>query len=188
MLKALEYPTITVDKLTLSGESGVKIKVKTTPEHMDAWQSILLSKDPQFSVQSGAMLRQDGTGANTFEFDGLTPDTTYYYQIVAQGILHTSSGQTRPYAFHTPRLVTQTGAGNIASSGSVYLSGSTMSGVGYGTGAQTIVLTESGASRVTMTLPLRGLTVTSSGAWDGILQSPTLISSATGILVGTANI
>ncbi len=119
MLKALEYPTITVDKLTLSGESGVKIKVKTTPEHMDAWQSILLSKDPQFSQQNGTVkqyLQQDGTGANTFEFNALTPDTTYYYQIVAQGILHTGSGHTTPYSFHTPRLISQTTTGSISSS------------------------------------------------------------------------
>lgn len=58
----------------------------------------------------------------------------------------------------------------------------------YGTGTQTLILTESGtSSRVTMTLPLRGLTITSSSAWDGIIQSPVMIASATGISLGTTN-
>ncbi len=190
MLKALEYPTIGVEKLTLSGESGVKIKVKTTPEHMDAWQYVTISKDLQFSEQGGTTgyyLQQDGIGGNTFEFNNLTPDTTYYYQIIAHGILHSSVEQAIPYSFHTPRLVTRTGTGNMSSSGSVYLSGSTASGVTYGTGVQTIILTESGSGRVTATIPLRGITISSSGSWDGIIQAPIQISSATGITVGTVN-
>jgi hypothetical protein len=99
-----------------------------------------------------------------------------------------STGSRFEYdSFRTPRLISQTGSGNVASSGAVYLSGSTASGVTYGTGVQTIVLTESGASRVTTTLPLRGLTITSSGTWDGIIQSPTLVASATGISLGTTS-
>jgi hypothetical protein len=48
MLQALEHPTIDLDKLTLSGESGVKIKVKTNPVNMDAWQYLTISKNPNF--------------------------------------------------------------------------------------------------------------------------------------------
>lgn len=191
MLKALEHPTINVEKLTLSGESGVKIKVKTTPEHMDASQYITISEDPQFSEQGGTTgyyLQQDGVGSNIFEFDSLNPDTTYYYKIIAYGILHNSIEQAVPYSFHTPKLVTQTGTGNISSSGSVYLSGSTADGVIYSTGAQTIILTESGSGRVIATIPLREMTISSSGSWNGIIQAPVQISSATGITVATVNI
>ncbi len=65
-----------------------------------------------------------------------------------------SSPESPTYSFRIPRLIPQTGTGNVSSSGSVYLSGSTMSGVTYGTGVQTIILTESGASRATATIPL----------------------------------
>ncbi len=48
ILKALEHPTISLDKLTLSGESGVKIKVKTNPANMDASQYLSISKNADF--------------------------------------------------------------------------------------------------------------------------------------------
>jgi hypothetical protein len=98
-----------------------------------------------------------------------------------------SSPESPVYSFRTPRIISQTGTGIISSSGAVYLSGGTASGVTYGTGIQTIILTESGSSRVTTTLPLRGLTITSSSAWDGVIQSPTLIASATGISLGATS-
>jgi subtilisin family serine protease len=53
MLQSLENPTITVEKVTISGESGVKIKVKTNPANMDAWEQITVSKDPEFNGRSG---------------------------------------------------------------------------------------------------------------------------------------
>jgi hypothetical protein len=84
-------------------------------------------------------------------------------------------------------VISRTGTGNISSSGSIFLSGSTASGVTYGTGIQTVILTESGTNRVTASLPLRGLTITSSGVWDGVIQSPTLVSYATGIIVGSTS-
>lgn len=79
--------------------------------------------------------------------------------------------------FKTPTVLNvSTASGTISATSSVYLSGSTASGVTFtNSGSLGILsLTSSGSS---ISIPLNGLTITASGSnWDGVLQAPEVTS------------
>ena len=84
--------------------------------------------------------------------------------------------------FKTPLVIdTSTSTGSITTTGSIFLSGSTSTGVTFtNSGSLTLLsLTSTGAS---LSFPLNGLTITSSGSpWDGVIQSPEVTSDAIGL-------
>jgi hypothetical protein len=55
MLKAIEKPTILSKKVTLSGESGVKIHVQPSIDNDRIWKRITVSKNPNFYGESGIL-------------------------------------------------------------------------------------------------------------------------------------
>ncbi len=124
------------------------------------------------------LLDQSATGAtpatsHRFILTGLLPDTIYYFSVQGQGGIASETMH-----FKTPTLVdTSTASGSIVATGSVYLSGSTATGITFSqSGSLTILsLTASGSS---LSVILDGLTITASWAsWDGVLQAPEVTSS-----------
>jgi hypothetical protein len=102
-----------------------------------------------------------------FTLSGLLSDTIYYYRVEGQLGIPSAILQ-----FKTPTVVTNNASGSIVTQGSVYLSGSTGTGIVFSaSGTLTILsITSSGSS---LFLPLTGLTITAlGGGWDGIIQAP----------------
>ena len=124
------------------------------------------------------LLDQSATGASPatshrFILTGLLPDTIYYFSVQGQGGI-----VSQTMHFKTPKLVdTSSASGSIVATGSVYLSGSTATGIIFSqSGSLSILsLTASGSS---LSVVLGGLTITASWAsWDGVLQAPEVTSS-----------
>lgn len=115
---------------------------------------------------------------------GLTEDTTYYYQVY--GVSGGQNGDSSSImSFKTPVVIDiTTSSGTVTATGSVYLSGTTSTGVTFtNTGSLEIVsTTDTGAS---VTLSLSGLTISASGTWDGVFQAPEVVAeTATGVDIG----
>ncbi len=105
---------------------------------------------------------QSATGAtpgtsHRFILTGLLPDTIYYFMVQGQG-----GEASETMHFKTPTLIdTSSASGSIVATGSVYLSGSTATGVIFSqSGSVTILsLTASGSS---LSVILDGLMITAS--------------------------
>lgn len=87
--------------------------------------------------------------------------------------------------FKTPIVIdSATASGDIVATGSIYLSGSTATGVTFvQSGTITLLsLTSNGSS---LFVPLDGLSIIASGSvdWDGVLQAPEVTSNAVPISV-----
>ena len=91
--------------------------------------------------------------AHSFTLTGLLSDTIYYYTVEGQDGIASTTLQ-----FKTPIVVANNASGSIVAQGSVYLSGSTGTGVTFlGSGTLTILsVTSSGSS---LFFPLDGLTI-----------------------------
>jgi S-layer homology domain len=147
---------------SLSWTSSVKITFST-----DLSSTWVVS----YGTSSGS-LNMMATGssmgtAHSFTLTGLLLDTIYYYQVQWQWWVASSVRE-----FKTPTTVENTASGNLVATGSVYLSGSTSTGVTMlWSGSLEIMSISSSWSSITF--PLSGLVIRAIGNnWDGVIQAP----------------
>lgn len=109
---------------------------------------------------------------HNFVLTGLSVDTIYYYTVEWQNGVPSGIMQ-----FKTPTVINNTVSWSIVATGSVYLSGSTGTGVTFlGSGWLTIVSLLLNGSQISF--PLNGLTISALwGNWNGILQAPEITSN-----------
>ncbi len=55
MLKAIEKPVIQSTKVTLSGESGARIQLRSSVDNDRIWKRVTVSKNPNFYGESGIL-------------------------------------------------------------------------------------------------------------------------------------
>lgn len=109
---------------------------------------------------------------HSFTLIGLLPNTIYYFSVGGQGGIASVTMQ-----FKTPTQIdTSTASWSIVATGSVYLSGSTGTGITFSQSGslRVLSLTSNGSS---LFIPLSGLTITATGAsWDWLIQAPEVTS------------
>ncbi len=126
-------------------------------------------------------LNQSATGttpgtSHSFVLTGLLVDTIYYFRVQWQG-----GTQSAIMQFKTPRVISNSATWSIVATGSVYLSGSTATGVTFlGSGSIAILSITSTGSQ--LSFPFNGLTITASWwGWDGVIQAPEITSNVVGL-------
>lgn len=130
-----------------------------------------------YGTNSGSLnLVATGTTSGTthsFTLTGLLTDTIYYFVVQGQG-----GSQSSIMQFKTPTVINNNASWSIVATGSVYLSGSTGTGVTFlGSGSLTILSLLLNGSQISF--PLNGLTITALwGNWNGVLQAPEITSNS----------
>lgn len=112
---------------------------------------------------------------HSFTLTGLVADTTYYYTIMTCGAYLCNDDINTLYSFHTPKSASTSISTTVTSTGTLYLSGATATGMVFtgSTGSGRIILTNTG-NTVSVSIPTSGLIISASGVWDGSLEAPSV--------------
>jgi hypothetical protein len=153
-----------------------------------SWSLFYSTSSGNLSTGSGKEIKTDGKTTETLTLTGLTANTRYYYQIQV-GWTWSLSELSPISSFVTLNttispdtpLVGNDHSWSLSSSGKVYIIGSTATWVSnIGVSSWSLELIDTW-SMITARIPLSGLSISSSGTWDGTLNAPIKIRSATGI-------
>lgn len=120
----------------------------------------------QERVYSAIYTSSPTSKTHEYYINGLSPDKTYYYRAYGCTVVYCSE-MTQTYSFHTPKVASSNLGSTVTSTGSLYLSGATATGMTFSgsTASGHIILIDTG-STVTVDLPTRNLSIHASNPWD----------------------
>lgn len=172
MLRAMQVPQVSSLTHTLDTYNSATISYALTNA---ATGTIFFGKNPAlFTTDTGSVVYSGTNLSGSYMATNLESDTQYFYQVKTADGKYFSGTTSTTYSFTTPKVLEYTETGMVNTSGSIYLSGSTSTGVTYANNESGSLILANTGNTFSLTIPLSGSTLTPvASGWNGLMGNVT---------------